>query len=150
MARTLNPSSEALMVAFLKKESTLPALKIATVLPADKSTWKDTGFIQVRTVGGTPNRHIPQAEPVVTIDCWANSGDSDKVNWGLANDLAERVRRHFQDDNDFFGQQVDAGPNYKLARILSAWLVTEPRRIEGDENGYARYTFDVEFVWVVS
>lgn len=150
MARTLNPSSESVALAFVKAVPGIQANKVATVLPSDKAAWQDTGFVQVRTVGGSPNRHVPQAQPVLAIDCWANNGDSKQPAWGKANDLAERIRREIQDNLEFFGQAVDPGPNYKTARILSAWLVTEPRRIEGDENGYARYTFDLEIVWVVT
>lgn len=149
MPRTLNPSSEAVAVAFLKLNSTLPTDKIATVLPGNAAAWAESGFVQVRTVGGSPNRDIPQAEPVLTIDCWANSGASKQMNWGLANDLAERVRRELQDNNEFFGDRIDPGANYKYARVISAWAITEPRRVEGDPNNYARYTFDVEIHWAV-
>lgn len=150
MARTLYPSNEAIGIAFLKAIPGLPTNKISTNLPADPKSWKDTGFVQVRSVGGSPNRDLPQAEPVLTLDCWAVHPDSDKPNWGLANDLAERVRRFLQDTNVYHGQQIDAGPNYLMGRLIAAWPITEPRRVDGDINNYARYTFDVQLVWAVA
>jgi len=147
MARTLHANNEAVAIAFLKTVPGINALKIATVLPADKAAWAASGFIQVTAVGGSPSMDLPQANPVLTVDCWANNGDSAQAPWGKAANLAENIRYALYTNPTFFGKQVDPGSQFALVRVLSAWFITEPRRITGDPNAYARFSFDLTLVW---
>lgn len=142
MPKTLNPGTEKVAVSFLK---TLTGINsIATSLPADPKTWGGEGFYQVQTVGGSPHRHLPQSQPVVVIDVWTPDG-----RFGTAERLAENIRRAIVDDPTFFGQELDLGADFKNARVLSAWPVTEPRRVENDPRGYGRFTFDVQINYAV-
>lgn len=146
MAKVLYPNSEKVGMTFIR--SLLNGIApVASVLPDSKS-WASTGFVQVYSVGGSPHVDIPKYQPVLTIDCWA-VGVSGNPDWGKANQLAEVIRHKLQSSvAAFYGDGLDMGPNMKDARVLSAWLVTEPRRITGDNNDHARFTMDLELHWV--
>lgn len=148
MAKWKYPNSEKVAMTFIR-ELLAGIAPVAAVRPdPNVSDWKSTGFVQVYTIGGTPNTDIPKYQPVLTIDCWA-VGRGGNPDWGTANQLAEVVRHKLQSSvADFFGGTLDMGADMKDARVLSAWLVTEPRRITGNADDFARFTMDLEIHWV--
>lgn len=147
MPATLLPTTELVAVAWLKGVTGLPTSAIGTTLPTDNSTWAASGFVQVQTVGGTPNLDVQIAEPIVQIDGWANNGTSKKPAWGRANNLLELVRAGCYAAD--ISRVVTLPTDYPDARVLSAYLVTEPRRIPDVDSSYARYSADLQLFWVL-
>lgn len=143
---SLRPTSELVGVAWLKHVtgSTL----VATDLPEDNSTWSASGFTQVQTVGGTPDNYVPVARPVFSVDCWACAPGSGKPPWYRANARAETIRAAVLDHAGVPYETTTLPAAYNQARVLSALMLTEPRRMLSDEAGYARYQFDLRLDWV--
>lgn len=148
MSAPLLPTSDLVVAAWLRLAPGLSA-GVASSLPSDAATWAANGFVQAATVGGTPPTHVPMRRPVVGVDCWAVNPNSQKAPWGKANSLAELIRSACE-RCDNFGVRLDLGANYSAARVLTAMLLTEPRRVNGDAANYARYTFDLALNWVVA
>lgn len=148
MSTPLYPTSDLVAAAWLRLVPGL-ASGVASSLPSDAATWATAGFVQAATVGGTPPVHAPMRRPVVSVDCWAVNPNSQKAPWGKANSLAELIRGACE-LNANFGVRLDLGANYSAARVLTAYLLTEPRRVLGDAANYARYSFDLSVNWVVA
>lgn len=118
-------------------------------LPADTSTWQQTGFVTVAVAGGAPDVDIAVKRPVVQVDCWATSPGSNKPPWWQANHLAETIRAACY-DHAAFGRELhpQAGTvTYPTARALTAYVLTEPHRIYGDVADNAGYSFDLQLHW---
>lgn len=146
-AATITPraTTDLVAVAWLRGVDGVPPDSVATTLPSNNSTWAASGFVQVTAIGGSPNPHLPVRMPVVGVDCWAVNPNSGRPPWGKANTLAEIIR----DGTAGTGGRVVALPAVGLsARVLEAWLLTEPRRIRNDDASYARYSFDLALRWV--
>lgn len=148
MPKTLFPGSERISVAFMKGLTGTTA--VASTLPENAASWQDSGFLELQVVGGSPDRDVPRAEPVVRVDAWANSGQSTKVPWGKAESLAETARQAISNfPSEQHGRILDMGPDFRDVRVLSVWPISEPRRVEGDPSGYARFTTDFALSWVI-
>lgn len=143
----LHPTSELVAVAWLKTLSGLTAGNIATTLPKDVTSWATAGFVQVTAVGGSPNRYVPVANPVVSVDCWATAAQAANPPWYKANQLAEIIRTATL-AHTAFPVLVDPPGTYNPARVHTAFLITEPRRVTNDPAGYARFTCDLQLAWV--
>jgi hypothetical protein len=136
--------------------TTLPRMGKSGPLPA----WVATGFATVAVVGGTPASHSPQAEPVVSVNCWAANATgggaasapinvSNKPPWGKAAQLAEQIRQAAYTLDKGFGRGVAMPvPGYAHAAVTSALLLSEPRRMPSDIASYARYQFEIQLTWV--
>jgi hypothetical protein len=148
-APTITPraTAELVAVAWLRGVPGVPADGVATTLPSDNSTWAASGFVQVTAVGGGPNPHLPVRASVVGVDCWAVNPGSGRPPWGKANSLAEAVRDGTLGPS---GRVVDLAAAGLSARVLEAYLLSEPRRVKGDAASYARYSFDMAMPWVCS
>jgi len=119
---------------------------VASTLPKDNTSWAASGFVTVRTVGGSPGIHVPLRSPVVTVDTWAVGPNSAKPPWGQASYLAELIDQGCRaSDAQRF---VTLPTNYPDAKVLSAYLVSEPRRAFGDQGDYAHYVMDMALNWV--
>lgn len=147
MATWIFPSTEQVAVAWLKTLPGLPVNQIATTLPADNASWATSGFVQVTTVGGTPQVHVPVFEPVVQIDIWACNVDSQRPPWGKAAHLAETIV--WATYSALQPGVFDLGANIHPPRLMSAFALSEPRRILHDEAGFARVQFDMSFRWTL-
>ncbi|MDQ3760976.1 MAG: hypothetical protein M3460_04555 [Actinomycetota bacterium] len=143
------PNVELLAVAWLKSLDGIPTGGVATTLPADPATWSQDGFVQVTSVGGSPAVHTPLRRPVVQLDTWANNPNSLKPPWGRASALMETIIWGcYQLSSQ---QRMFVLPHgFGNARLLTAWPVTEPRRVPADESGFARYTCDLTMVWTTA
>ena len=137
------PTSELVAVAWLSGVSGIPAGKVATTLPTDVSAFTD-GFLTVAVAGGAPDIDVPMRRPVIQVDCWVSTSGSSNPRWGRANDLAELVRAAQYTSDP---RRVTLRSQYEDARVWSAYLLTEPRRVLGDPNRHARFTFDMQFHW---
>lgn len=143
------PTSELVAVAWLGAVDGLAPGYVGTELPADPSTWLDSGFVQVQAIpGGAPDVDTPQwRRPVLQLDCWAAGGASSITpRWNLAAHLVEHVRDAIE--VQAYGQAVDLPAHYLGARVQAVYFVTEPRRVPDDPSGYARFTTDIAVDWV--
>lgn len=117
-------------------------------LPTDTSTWAATGFVTARASGGSADVDVPLAHPIVTLQCWAVDPDTGEPPWNLAHDLAEAVRAGcFAHGTQQALTLPDSGQN---ARVLSAYLISEPRPSYGDTGDYACVTCDLALHWAVA
>ncbi len=147
----LHASTDLVAVAWIRTISGLVADGVATQLPSDETTWAANGFVVVPTqVGGTPHSTIPLRRPVVQVECWGTVPGSDKLPWGIPSQLAEQIRFGTY-DRTTFGRPLTitaGGVSYPGARVLSARMMTEPRRVWHDSGDYAGFTFDLMLQWV--
>jgi hypothetical protein len=149
VAVVLLPTNELVGVSWISSIAGLQADGVATQLPASESSWSRYGFITVAVVGGSPENNTSIRRPVFQVDCWANNKSSDKPPWWRANVLAEQIRAAtFDRQHSHRGVSVSAGGStYPNAIVLSATMMTEPRRGYGDPGDYARYLFDLQLPW---
>lgn len=145
----LLPTTELVAIAWLKGVSGIPANSVATRLPADISTWTDTGFVQCQAITGAtaPDKDSPLNNPVVQVDTWwCAPSPSKQPPWNKANNLMELVRAGTYTENMLRTVSLPSG--YPSARVLSVYLVTEPRRMNDDDSSYARFSADMKIHWV--
>lgn len=141
----MRANTELVAIAWLGGVTGLTSAMVAATLPADNTTWAASGFVTVRTVGGAPGIHVPLRQPVVMVDCWAVKPGSSKPPWFQANALAELIDAGCRASTA--QRPVTLPTGYPTARVLSAYLVSEPRRAYGDQGDYARYTVDMALNW---
>jgi hypothetical protein len=144
----LHPTSELVAMAWLRSAVTGLASIVATTLPAPASdgtiSWTTTGFVQVTTLGGSPETDYRLRHPAIGVTCWAVNQGSSKPPWGKANQLAEAI------------VAATYGSNWRLTNLPAAYRnahvsnmrASEPRRLPDDGGGYARYTFDLYPDWI--
>jgi hypothetical protein len=126
---------------------------VATQLPDDATKWAANGFVTVSIVGGTPNQYIPIRQPILQIDAWAVHIGSAKPPWWKASTLLEQVRMACYDLRPSGTlmrplQIVSRGVTYPPVRVMSAWILQEPRRSYTDAGDYARYVAELQMHWV--
>ena len=143
---TLRANTDLVACAWLGGVTGLTPAMVAATLPTDNTSWAASGFVTVRTSGGSPGLYVPLRAPVVTVDCWAVNPSSAKPPWGKANYLAELIDVGCRATN--VNRTLTLPTNYPAARVLSAYLVTEPRRAYGDQGDYARFVLDLALHWV--
>jgi hypothetical protein len=147
----LHDTTDLVVVAWLRTMPGLTADVVATKLPTDENKWAANGAVVVPLkVGGTPHSTMPLRRPVVQVETWATVPGSDKIPWGIANQLAEQIRAGCLDRTTFSRLLViTAGAlEYPPARVLSARMMTEPRRIWSDQGDYGGYSLDLAFQWI--
>lgn len=149
----LHTPTDLVAVAWIASIPGLVADGVATQLPANETTWAANGFVVVPAqVGGTPHSTIPLRRPVVQVECWGTVPGSDKLPWGIPNQLAEQIRAGTY-DRTTFGRllNITAGSvTYPYARVKSAKMLTEPRRIWHDTGDYAGFQFDLALQWTAA
>jgi hypothetical protein len=147
----LHADTDLVAAAWIRTIPGLVADGVATQLPSDEKTWAANGFVVVPTnVGGTPHSTMPLHRPVVQVECWGTVPGSDKLPWGIPSQLAAQIFAGTQ-DRTTFGRPLSITANgitYPGARVLSAKMLTEPRRIWHDTGDYAGKTFDLALQWV--
>ncbi len=142
----LRPTTDLVASSWIASIAGMDPAMVGPSLPQDVTKWAG-GFVQVMTVGGTPNLYLPVAQPVVSVDCWACKPGSDKAPWGRANYLAEVIRSATY-DHPTVQRTLTLPGDYPEARCLTVYPTTEPRRVYSDEAGYARFNFDLAFSWI--
>lgn len=148
---TFAPTTELVAVGWLKLVPGAPAA-VGTELPGPDSSgvapWAADGAITVLAVGGGRHMYVALRSPIVTVDCWAAPATPSRhPPFGLANQLAETVIAHTYSDGG--KEEIDVPlAGYNDARVLSAWPVSEPRRIPEEGTGYAHYSFDLALHWI--
>lgn len=142
-------TTEKVVTAWL---ATLPGITAAMVgmqLPAPDTSnnlsWAASGFITPYGLGGAPNIYVPVAKPVVGLKCWAVDPDTGLPPWNLADNLAETIRAGcFNNGGELFLNIPYSDQN---ARLMSAYMLTEPRRSFGDTGDYACFDTEVQLHW---
>lgn len=148
---TFSPTTELVAVGWIKLIPGVPAT-VATTLPGPNSSgvvpWSETGAVTCLAVGGSRGLYLHTRSPVVTIDCWgAPAAGSTKPPFGLANSIAETIIGHTYTDGGREEVNVTLA-GYHDARVLSAYSLTEPRRIPEEDTAFAHYTFDLQLHWI--
>lgn len=146
----LSPNTDLVAVAWLRRIPKVAdyGVGVATSLPADDAPLRERGFIRVTVVGGTPDLYVPLRRPIVAAECFAAPAEgSSKVPWARAGQLAEWVWESTYDGamRDLPLDMPQDG--YGRARVLTVSALTEPRRVPGDEAGYARFDVELELNW---
>jgi hypothetical protein len=150
-AAQLHASTDLVAVAWIRSIEGLTADGVATQLPADETKWAANGFVVVPAhVGGTPHSNMALRRPVVQVDCWGTVPGSDKLPWGIPSQLAEQIRAGTYDRTTFGRLLTPTAGSvaYPVARVLSARMLTEPRRVWSDAGDYAGYSFNLALQYV--
>lgn len=142
--------ADTLLVAQAWLNGLFPTSRVAMMLPEPSDngslSWQDTGFVVVSTVGGIPNPYVPLRNPIVSVDCWAAVVGSTKPPWNMASNLVETILAGCQDHTSI-PRALTLPTGYPAARVLSAYPVSEPQRVNGDPSSYARYNFSLALHW---
>lgn len=149
----LHANTDLVAVAWIRSIPGLVADGVATQLPPDETTWAENGFVVVPTqVGGSPHATMPLRRPVVQVETWGTVPGSDKLPWGIPSQLAEQIRFGTYDRASFSRLLTitAGGVTYPLARVLSAKMLTEPRRIWSDRGDYAGVMFNLMLQWIAA
>jgi hypothetical protein len=142
---SLHPTTDLVTLAWL---ATLFPDNSGVDLPQENTTWAASGFVQIKTIGGTPGAHFPLRQPVLSVDCWANDPGSDWPPWNKATQLCEQIIAACYLDAS--KRQVVIGGDYLPAHVQSIYPVSEVRRAPSDVAGYAHTTFDLAVNWVAA
>lgn len=150
-----DPSGELVAVAVVGAIVNPTGAVAATKLIVDTDSWRADGMVTVRPLDVSPaDIDLPRFSSYLKVSCWgapATSG-SDKPQWNLAHGLAGLIKRGLGNDVQHFGRTVDVGGalQYRDAIVYSAYVMTEPRRIENDPSAYARVDFDLMVDWAIA
>lgn len=148
MTEPLIPHAEMVAKAWLL--AAVPGLSgnVATTLP--DLPWYNDQFIQVMNVGGTPDPHVPQLNPVVTVNCFAASPGSTKPPWNKASSLAMAVWKATFQVRYAPDPAVElAMPSmYGRALCQSVLPVSDIKKLPSDPSQYAVFSLDLQFNWV--
>jgi hypothetical protein len=150
-AAQLHATADLVCVAWIRTVPGLTADVVATQLPTDENKWASNGAVTVPLrVGGTPHSTMALKRPVVQVDCWATVPGSDKIPWNIADQLCEQIRAGTYDRTTFNRPLAitAGGLAYPGARVLSAKMLTEPRRIWADAGEYGGYSFNLGLQFV--
>lgn len=148
MAVTPKANTELVAVAWLSSADGVEAGQVATTLPTDAAAWESNGFLHVvGAVGGTPQLYHPLREPVVQVDAYAVNLNSGKPPWGKAASLMELVVAATYDEAGL-QRVLTLRPGYPQARVLTAHLASEPRRMPGDDASFAHFQADLVLHWI--
>jgi hypothetical protein len=118
--------------------------RVATKLPSDDAPLA-LGFVQLTTVGGTPDIDIPARRPVVQVDAWAAGTNGGKPPAGRAWVLAEVVR--LATEHTAYRRTIAMPSGYDPARVMCVRAISEPREVLSDPGRYARVQFDMIIDW---
>lgn len=147
MPATLKKANSELVAAAFLQALLGQAGGVGAKLPGDTASWAQTGFVQIAGVGGSPNVYAPLRRPVFDVRARWIAPSSKQPPWNQAADLAERIIA------GFYGEQgeprlVVLPAGFERAFVQSAYALTEPRRIGGDDSNIATFQFDMQLNWV--
>lgn len=154
----LHPANSTLVFqAWLR---TIPGLEsIVSVTLPEMSKVYPAGWVTIGAAvgGGTafsvsgtgqPGIYIPERQPVMQVDCWAAHENSEKVDHGRANNLAELVyAATFTPPGDPL-PQVTLPPTIKPVWIEAVFPVRDPQWVPEPDSSVAHYSLDIELHWI--
>lgn len=150
---TVRADTDQVARAWLRTVNGIPTNGVAAQLPSDNSSWAASGFMTAYAVGGSRDRYVPIKNPVVRCTAWAVTLDSDgqvtsKAPWGKASQLCEAVDAACRSES-FVKTVLNLPGDYPNAKVLEAYLLTEPQKVFGDESAYyAQMYFDLALHWI--
>jgi hypothetical protein len=126
---------------------------VASNLPENASTWPVLsgnvhGFVTVPTVVGGNIHYAGTRVPVLQVEVWAAVPSSDRPQYGAAEQLAEDIVAAANALNTGAPIYVRQRAGYARALVQCVPMMTEPRRLDDPETGYARYLMDLALAWV--
>jgi hypothetical protein len=145
------PNAELVAQAWIAAYAGIAPSSIAGSLPKVEA-WANNSFVQVRALdAGNPNPELSELRrSVVRIDVWAAKPASARPLWNVAQAVMERIRYATFRNGQAYGKRVPSPiSGYLDARVLSAYLINEPVRVEGDPSSYARVTASLAVDWTV-
>lgn len=138
-------TTEKVTCAWLATLPGITAAMVDPVLPTPADSWATTGFITPYALGGLRGMYVPVAHPVVGLKCWAWDPDTGRPPWNQAANLAETIAAGcFATSHSVF---LTVPYCDQQARILSVYLLEEPRRAYGDMGDYACFDTSVAIHW---
>ena len=124
--------------------SNLPALSSWPVLSGNVR-----GFVTIPLVAGGTVHYYGTRVPVLQVETWAAVLSSDQPQYGAAEQIAEDIVAAVNDLNASGSPVlVRQRTGYAQALVQCAPMMTEPRRLDDPETGYARYLMDLALAWV--
>jgi hypothetical protein len=142
-------TTEKVVVAWLASLPGITAAMVDPQLPPPDSngnlSWAASGFITPYGLGGAPNIYVPVAKPVVGLKCWTVDPTTGVPPWNKAANLAETIRAGCFTNSD--SQFLTIPYADWDARLISAYMLTEPRRAFGDLGDYACFDCEVQLHW---
>ena len=142
-----NVTPELVAVNYLKTIDGVPDSLVATTLPKDffdNASIASSGFVQVTNVGSSTDPYTPTRSSLVQVDVWFYAANSGKPPWNKAAVLAEKIVRGTESYNNV---SITTPANYEDARVHSAIVQLEPRRMQDVEERVARYSLDLVINW---
>lgn len=117
----------------------------------DPADWATVGHwtTVVALPTAAANVDLPVFDPILEVHFWGRRKNTDKPKWGEAWKLAALLAHGLEADSfrSHYGQELAIGGDYKKARILSAYIFTEPTRVRGDASGFAHISLDLGMHW---
>lgn len=143
----LRPTNELAAITWLRTLPGVPSTKVSTRLPEDNSLISASGFVTVMTLGGSSDIYNPHRAPVLEIKTWAHRGPGQKeAPWWQANQIAEAIYEACLDHRSF-GGVLATRSGYDNVCVPSAYLLSEPRKLESDDGEFAVYVFELQLHW---
>lgn len=136
-------NAELVAINWIKGVTGVPVNQVNTVVPATSESFAQNGFIQVQSVGGTPDEDTFMQNSIIQVDTWAYSANSNKAPWGHAYNLAMLVKEGLKDAP----RLVTLPSSHNDAFVHEVRVLTDARRFGGDEANFARYSMDLHFHW---
>ncbi len=131
------------------------AAGVAMSLPEDYSLWGSDGFIVIESVlgnTGTPGSRL--RVPAISVGVYAcnpetvGTGIKPRAPWKIASNISEIIVRY---TDLYFNPEYEPAPlavsGYEPVLIKNAYMLSDPRRIPGDEGNMAVYRFDIALAW---
>jgi hypothetical protein len=141
------PTNELAAISWLRTVPGVPETKVSTRLPGDNSLIAPSGFVTVLALTGSSSIYLPVRSPVLEVKTWAFRDEGQKEPpWWMANQLAECIREACLDHNSF-GGVIETRSGYDNVCVPSAYLVSEPRKLESDDGRFAAYVFELQMHW---
>lgn len=147
------PNTDLVAQAWIR---TLPGLPTSSVSAGVPSTMPGSGHVQVFAVGGSPHRDVPERMPVLSVDCWARDFTDQQTGakytgmWAKASAIAEAILNACYDTvtkPSTVARPVALPAGYDPALVQCVYPLSEPRRVDDPEGGFAHVQFDLQMVW---
>lgn len=158
------PVADLVAVAWAQSLPGVPSNSVAGTLPplirdGVPAAWADTGFITALAIDPGPLPTAPLWRSVVQFDSYAgavrtypdgSAEVSNKPPWNVANALAVHLVRGcwgyaFHGSS---GQPLTLRGNHAAATVMDARVLSGPRKVPGDPGNLARFTMDVQLLWL--
>jgi hypothetical protein len=153
---TAPATTPVVAMAWLRSITELAAI-VASELP-DVAKWASpagAGFVTVGPVvgGGASSQlavaagelYVPLRHPIVQVDFWAAFRNSKKINYGVAQGLAELV---FNATFTDFPPTITMPAGVAPVHLTPIYPVSEVRGPIPDPNNYAHYQLDLHIGWI--